>query len=264
MPEGDGKQTIPVSVDNGKLTISGESAATGNVVGMPAADTVLKLGTGAIIVTVVCAAQEYTAGVADTIAVANTVLTSEQFEHVNNGGTIEIRIDVKDISGKVPEQDKEVIEKGIEEYQKEVSGLTLGMYIDISMFVKIGDGDWDAVTETGEPIEVIIGIPEKLQEEGRVYYIIRAHDGVHTVMSDMDNETETITISTGMFSSYAIAYAEAEEAGADDGAKCGLCHICPTFLGICYFVWLVIIIVVMILVISLILWRKRKEENTLS
>ncbi len=264
VPEGDGKQTIPVSVDNGKLTISGESAATGNVVGMPAADTVLKLGTGAIIVTVVCAAQEYTAGVADTIAVANTVLTSEQFEHVNNGGTIEIRIDVKDISGKVPEQDKEVIEKGIEEYQKEVSGLTLGMYIDISMFVKIGDGDWDAVTETGEPIEVIIGIPEKLQEEGRVYYIIRAHDGVHTVMSDMDNETETITISTGMFSSYAIAYAEAEEAGADDGAKCGLCHICPTFLGICYFVWLVIIIVVMILVISLILWRKRKEENTLS
>jgi len=264
VPEGDGKQTIPVSVDNGKLTISGESAATGNVVGMPAADTVLKLGTGAIIVTVVCAEQEYTAGVADTIAVANTVLTSEQFEHVNNGGTIEIRIDVKDISGKVPEQDKEVIEKGIEEYQKEVSGLTLGMYIDISMFVKIGDGDWDAVTETGEPIEVVIGIPEKLQEEGRTYYIIRAHDGVHTVMSDMDNETETITISTGMFSSYAIAYAEAEEVGADDGAKCGLCHICPTFLGICYFVWLVIIIVVIILVISLILWRKRKEENTLS
>ncbi len=257
--EADGKQMIPVSVDNGTLTISGEPVATGNVEGMIDNGTVLKLGNGAIIVTVACAEQEYTAGVADTIAVANTVLMPEQFEHVNKGQIIEIRIDVKDISGKVPQQDIEVIEKGIEEYQKEVSGLKLGMYIDISVSVKIGEGDWNAITETGEPIEVIIGIPEKLQGKGRSYYIIRAHEGVHTVMSDMDDDPGTITISTGMFSSYAIAYAEAE---ARDASKCGLCHICPTFLGICCFVWLLIIIFATVIVI--ILLRKKKKENKLS
>ncbi|MCM1120297.1 MAG: InlB B-repeat-containing protein [bacterium] len=254
-PEGDGEQTVSAAVDNGKIVISGEPVATGNVEGMADTKTVLKLGNGAVIVTVVCAGQEYTAGVADTLAVANAVLTPEQIQLVNHGETIEIRIDVKDISDQVPEQDKEVIESGIEEYQKEVPGLTLGMYVDISMFIRIGESDWNAITATREPIEIIIGIPEKLQEKGRTYYIIRAHDGVSAFMNDMDDEPSTITVSTDLFSSYAIAYVQTERTGH----KCGLCHICPTFLGICYFVWLAIIILIMIA--AIILLRKRKEEQ---
>lgn len=255
-PEGDGEQTVPASIDNGKIAISGEPVATGNVEGMTDTRTVLKLGNGAVIVTVVCAEQEYTAGVADTLAVANAVLTPEQIQLVNNGETIEIRIDVKDISDQVPEQDKEVIENGIEEYRKEMPELVLGMYVDISMFIRIGEGGWNAITKAEEPVEIIIGIPEKLQEKDRAYYIIRAHDGIHTLMNDMDNEPSTITVSTDLFSSYAIAYVQAE----GTGHKCGLCHICPTFLGICYFVWLAIIILIMIVVI--ILLRKKKEQET--
>lgn len=43
------------------------------------------------------------------------------------------------------------------------------------------------------------------------------------------------------------------------GYKCGLCHICPTFLGICYFIWLVIILLVVIVIIWLI-YRKRNNK----
>ena len=254
-PEGDGEQTVPASADNEKIAISGEPAATGNVEGMTDTRTVLELGNGAVIVTVVCEEQEYTAGVADTPAVANAVLTPEQIQLVNHGETIEIRIDVKDISDQVPEQDKEVIENGIEEYRKEVSGLVLGMYVDISMFTRIGEGDWNAITEAEEPVEIIIGIPEKLQGKDRAYYIIRAHDGVPALMNDMDDEPSTITVSTDLFSSYAIAYVQTE----GTGHKCGLCHICPTFLGICYFVWLAIIILIMIAV--MILLRKKREKQ---
>lgn len=256
LPNGGKGQTVPAAIDDGNIVVSGEAVATGNAKGMMDTSTVLELGEGAVIVTIVCAEQDYTAGVEDTVAVANTVLTPEQLELVNNGETIEIRIDVKDITNQMPEQDKKVIADGMEEYQKEVLGLTFGTYVDISMFIKIGEGDWNAITTTEEPIEIIIGIPEKLQEEGRTYYIIRAHDGEHTFMDDMDNEPGTITVSTDRFSSYAIAYAEAEKTKADDGAKCRLCHICPTFLGICYFVWLAIIILMTIIVI--ILFRKKK------
>lgn len=233
---------------------------TGNVEGMADTRTVLKLGDGAVTVTVVCAEQEYTAGVTDTLAVANAVLTPEQTELVNNGEAIEIRIDVKDISAQVPELDKKVIENGIGEYRKEVPGLTLGMYVDISMFIRIGEGDWNAITETGEPIEIVIGIPDKLLEKDREYYIIRAHGGVHTFMNDMDDEPGTITISTGMFSSYAIAYVQTEGAGADSGQRCGLCHICPTFLGVCCFVWLAVVILIMIVVIILLRKKKGGQE----
>lgn len=220
----------------------------------------MKIGNGTVIVTVVCEEEKCPAAVADAEAVIKAVLTPDQQALVNGGETIEIRIDVTDISEKVPARDKEVIESGIEAYREEVPGLMLGMYVDISMFIRIGVGDWNAITETDEPVEVVIGVPEKLLGENRAFYIIRAHNGAYTFMNDLDDMPDTITISTDMFSSYAIAYVETESAGADGGSKCGLCHICPTFLGICYFIWLAVIVAV-ILVILMIVWRRKREEK---
>ena len=219
---GEGEQTIPAVIDNGRITVSGEPVATGNVQETTDTSTVLKPENGTVIVTVVCAEENYTAGVADTVAVANAVLTQGQMELINDGETIEVRIDIKDISDKVPQQDREVIENGIEEYQKEVPELTLGMYVDISMFIKIGEGSWNAITATDEPIEVMIGIPKELQRDGREFYIVRAHEGKYTLLSDKDDASDTITISTDMFSSYAIAYVETgvTDAGTGQNANC--------------------------------------------
>lgn len=260
LPGEAGEQILPVFLDNERLTVSGESVATGNVQEMKDTSTVLKLEDGAVIVTVACAEQKITAGVADTVAVANAVLTPEQMELVNSGETMEVRIDVKDISGKVPQQDKRVIENGIDEYKKEVPELTLGMYIDISMFMKIGGGSWNAITATDEPIEVVVGIPEELQIEGREFYIVRAHGGEYTLLRDTDDASDTITVSTNLFSCYAIAYVETGETGVGAGHKCGLCHICPTFLGICYFIWL-LIVVLLALIICFSVRRKGREEK---
>ena len=256
-PEEAGVHTIPASIDKGKMTISGGAVATGNVKGMTNTSTVLKLGDGAVIITIACEEKEYTAGVVDTVAVANAVLTPEQIQLVADGETIEIRITVTDISDNVPPQDKEIIERGIKVYQNELPGLTLGMYVDISMSIKIGAGDWNIVTTTKEAIEVVIGIPEKLQSDGREYYIIRSHEGEYTLLTDIDENPDTITISTDMFSAYAIVYEQAD--GAEVSVKCRLCHICPTFLGICYFIWLVIIIAAF-LIIWIVIRRNRKKE----
>ena len=249
MPEADSaddRTQVPDATDSGKLS-DGTKIQTAEV----------KIGNGKVIVTVVCEEEKCTAVVADTEAVVKAVLTPGRQEIVNSGETIEIRVDVTDISEKVPAQDKEVIERGIEAYREEVPGLVLGMYVDISMFIKIGDGDWNAITETDAPIEVVVSIPEKLLGGGREYYIIRAHNGEYTFMNDLDDVPDTITISTDLFSSYAIAYVETESTDTD--AECGLCHICPTFLGLCYFIWLAVILAV-ILIVILVVWRRRKEE----
>ena len=255
------EQTVPASIDNGKITISGDLVATGNVEGMTGTSTVLEAGNGAVVVKVVCAKQECTAGVADTIAVANAVLTQEHLAYVNNGGQVEIRIDVKDISDKVPAQDRETIERGIEEYQKDVPGLTHGMYLDISMFMKSGDGDWNPITETKEAVEIVIGIPKHMQGKDRTYVIIRAHDGEHTLLNDLDDAPDKITIHTERFSSYAIAYVEGEEAATGGMPKCGLCHICPTFLGICCFIWLAVIAAVILIMILVLCGKKRRQAS---
>ncbi len=249
----------PVTPDNDKKMTSGEPTATDDGKGMADTGKALKLGDGTVTVTVVCEEQGYTAEVADTMAAANAVLTPEQIQSVTDGENIEIRIDVKDISGNVSGQDKSLIENGIEEYRNDMPGLTLGMYIDISVFIKIGKGDWNAVNQTHEPVEVVIGIPPELQSDDRIFYIIRAHEGKYTLLEDMDEEPDTITICTDMFSTYAIAYEQAD--GTGDNPKCRLCHICPTFLGICYFEWLSIIMVV-VLIIWFDIRKKRKERET--
>ena len=89
--------------------------------------------------------------------------------------------------------------------------------------------------------------------------MIRAHEGEYTVLEDTDSEPDTITIYTDMFSTYAIAYQQTDEAGGSH--KCGLCHICPTFLGICYFIWLAIIIAVALVTVILVMRRTKKESG---
>ncbi len=261
-PEDETVQTVQVSVEGGRIVVSGGMIKTGNITETSDTTSKLSVGDGAVIVTVVCEDEGYAAGVNDTVAVANAVLTPEQIQLVNDGETIEVRIDVKDISGTVGGQDKEVIEKGLAAYQNEIQELALGMYVDISMFIRLGEGEWDAVTSTKEPIEVIIGVPEELQEDGREFYIIRSHEGEYTLLNDMDNDPDTVTISTNLFSAYAIAFKQTDTDNAHGGnAKCGLCHICPTFLGFCCFIWLAVIAAVCIVVVILILKRKKETEK---
>lgn len=250
---------VPEMTEDGKANTSGEAVPTGNVRGMADTSTALDYGDGTVIVTVVCEEQEYTAGVSDTAAVVNAVLTPAQLKSAAAGENIEIRVEVKDISDNVPRKDKSVIENGIKEYRKEIPDLTLGMYVDISLFVKIGEADWNAVTGTAEPVEVVIGIPQKLQSIDREFFIIRSHEGEYTLLTDMDDAPDTVTIHTDRFSAYAIAYKQVSR--TPQAGKCSLCHICPTFLGICYFVWLILIMAVLLIVFRVIRRNRNVREN---
>lgn len=219
------------------------------------------VGKGAVIVTLnnvdetVC-----TARVADAAAIAHAILSEEELAEAEQGQTIEIRIDVERLEA-VPQEDAEVIVTGIEDCQEQIPGLVMGMYVDISMYMRIGSGDWNAIHATNEPVEIILDIPDELAGLTADFYIMRAHEGEYLLMEDLDETPETITIQTEAFSTYAILYQTREGVGGRPAAKCSLCHICPTFLGICCFIWLAIIIV-LALVIYLIIRRKRKEEES--
>ena len=197
------------------------------------------------------------AEVTDVNAVANAVLSRQEMERVSKGESVEIRIDVEQVDEIVSQRDKQLAEEGVKKFQNELPDLTIGMYIDISLFMRIGEGEWNAVNKTNGPIEIMIDIPEQLQARSSEFYIERVHEGEYALLHDLDDAVGTITIQTELFSTYAIAY---RQAGADNGAKCGLCHICPTFLGICYFIWLAVIVAVVVIVIILVLRRKKEEE----
>lgn len=52
-----------------------------------------------------------------------------------------------------------------------------------------------------------------------------------------------------------------EQAGSDQASKCALCHLCPTFLGVCYFVWLILLAAAVIAAFVVIVVLKRKKET---
>ena len=106
--------------------------------------------------------------------------------------------------------------------------------------------------------KVVKAVPMPDQQDKEVIEI-RAHNGEYTFVNDLDDAPETITVSTDLFSSYAIAHVETDETGTDDGAECGLCHTCPTFLGICCFIWLAIIITLVLIIY--IIWRKKRQKE---
>ncbi len=213
---------------------------------------------GAVIVTVnnldetLCTAQA-----ADAVAVANAVLTGEEIARVSSGETVDIRIDVERIDERVSGQEKEQIEQSIGEAQGETPGLTIGMYVDISMFLRRGEGEWNAVHKTNEPVEIVVDVPEELSELNADFYIVRVHEGECTLLRDLDDMTEIITIETECFSTYAIAYRLAD----GSAGQCSLCHICPTFLGICYLIWLAVMTAVIIIVVIVLRRRKDKEPQ---
>ncbi len=241
-PDGEKKLIEPVAVGKTQKTVT------------------IPLDEGMVIVTVnnmdeaLCTAQ-----VADAMAVVNAVLSEQQIAQVSQGETVEIRIDVKRIDEAVSQTEHDLAEQGVEELRRRIPNLEIGMYVDISMFVRVGESEWNAVNETGEAIDIIIDVPEELRDYVADFYIVRIHEGAFTLLEDLDDKAETITIQTSMFSVYAIAYA-AKDGSSTDG-KCGLCHICPTFLGICCFIWLAVIVVAVMTVILLLRRRKKKEEN---
>ena len=71
-----------------------------------------------------------------------------------------------------------------------------------------------------EPVAIVIDMPEELSGINAEFYIVRVHAGECTLLQDLDDEAETITIETERFSTYAIAYRL-----TDVGAEIGRAHV---------------------------------------
>ena len=140
--------------------------------------------------------------------VVKACLTETELKEVKNGTTIEISLNVRSITTNVSEADKREIDAKTTELQSDISGLTVGRYIDISVMKKVGDDEWAKVSVLSEELEICLDIPSEIKKSGRTYYMMRNHDGECTLLEDNDNNADTITIRTHLFSAYAIVYTD--------------------------------------------------------
>ena len=115
---------------------------------------------------------------------------------------VNVWLDIEDASATVSEADKTII-------TNVSGGFTLGQYIDVSLFKKVGNNAEEKVTETNGLVQFSFVIPENLRKAGRTYALGKVHNGVGSVLQGtLDATAYTFTVSTSEFSSYAILYSD--------------------------------------------------------
>ena len=130
------------------------------------------------------------------------LLTDAEKEQVGSGTDIKFILDVKDAEDTVSSGDKEAVQSALNGYEK-------GQYLDISLFKVVGQNR-SAISETAKKITITVAIPDSLKStdsrKTRKYAVIRVHNGKADILTDMDDNDDTITIMTDRFSAYAIVY----------------------------------------------------------
>lgn len=150
---------------------------------------------------------------------ADMLLTPEEKGQLASGTDIRIVLDVKDADDSVSSEDKAFAEAALGSPAAE--GYAIGQYLDIGLFKVIGDSR-SAILETNRKIAVVIAVPESLKNmDGnttRTFAVLRVHNGVAELLTDLDDSGDTITIATDRFSTYVIVYKDTagDEAAVND------------------------------------------------
>ena len=150
------------------------------------------------------------------------VLTPNEQEITKDGIDIRIILTVEDATDKVSSADKTAVEKAI----GSLTDYKPGQYLDINLF-KVIDGIQNPITETKTALTITFETPSKLRGSSKMYSVIRVHDGETTVLEDKDNDSDTVTIETDKFSTYALAYSENAPAEDDTDKKTTVKPISP-------------------------------------
>lgn len=137
-------------------------------------------------------------------AVAKKLATTAEIARVEAGETLLVYLDIENIDATVPEADRAQV---IAAVTAQNSAAKVGMYLDLSMYKKIGNDEPTKLTDLqGNKIKFTLAIPEELRKTNRVFYIVRVHEGVAEIIAT--GTGESITGESDLFSTYALAYAD--------------------------------------------------------
>lgn len=138
------------------------------------------------------------------------LLTNEDRAVLNAGKPVSFALTVKALDPEaVEEHAKGALEKAVADGR-----LAIAQHLDVSFSKIVGDRE-TPIVESGTPIRLTFAIPEELLaqdgEDPRAFHVVRVHertDGTFetTVLPDLDEAPETVTIETDRFSVYALAY----------------------------------------------------------
>ena len=147
------------------------------------------------------------------VPVSGITFTEEEKKEIENGSTVSVSMEVKDVTATVSESDKKLVEDKVKEV---LNNGVVGAYLDLTLLKKVGNLKEVSVTETAAGVVVKLDIPESLKNTDssveRKYTVVRIHDGVAEAL-ETSCENGVITFTTDKFSTYAICYEDVAATG---------------------------------------------------
>ena len=147
------------------------------------------------------------------VPVSGITFTEEEKKEIENGSTVSVSMEVKDVTATVSESDKKLVEDKVKEV---LNNGVVGAYLDLTLLKKVGSLKEVSVTETAAGVVVKLDIPESLKNTDssveRKYIVVRIHDGVAEAL-ETSCENGVITFTTDKFSTYAICYEDVAATG---------------------------------------------------
>lgn len=147
------------------------------------------------------------------VPVSGITFTEEEKKEIENGSTVSVSMEVKDVTATVSESDKKLVEDKVKEV---LNNGVVGAYLDLTLLKKVGSLKEVSVTETAAGVVVKLDILESLKNTDssveRKYTVVRIHDGVAEAL-ETSCENGVITFTTDKFSTYAICYEDVAATG---------------------------------------------------
>jgi hypothetical protein len=150
------------------------------------------------------------------------VLTVAEQAKVASGEDAKVTLKIEDINKTVSDADKKLVEEKLSEIQQNAEQHNTEatvLYVDISLFKQVGNGEVTKVTQTSNKISISIEIPQELWNDNgaysRTYRIVRIHDNEVEILDGIyDPVTHLFTFETDRFSVYALTYQDTKNSTA--------------------------------------------------
>lgn len=129
--------------------------------------------------------------------VVSSTLSDDEKISVLSGNPILFNVSITENTATVDSTTKALMQKKM--------GYRPLCYFDF-FIMKSANGNSQVLDHIGSELLVCLPIPESSKKKGRDYCILRNHNGTIDILSDLDDNPDTITFRTDKFSEYAVAY----------------------------------------------------------
>lgn len=149
----------------------------------------------------------------------DSVMTPEEIAKAEeSGNVVDVVLSVQAVHESAVAADAYIV--------KEACGdtYTVGQYmeIDLTKYTYTASGstsEEEEITETKKPLTIQVSVPAALAETlgtlfDKDFAVVRVHNGVSTILSDLDSDPRTVTFESDQFSTYALVYKDSDNVGS--------------------------------------------------